>query len=138
MKRHLAEILRRLGIRSNETPAASDSHERVLLYLPARGERVFVGELKREGDEFVFAYAPGFVRRLDLPPLPDFPQKDKTYRSARLWPFFLTRLPPAGRPDVRDVLSQRGIPASDTLQVLGELGRKAISSPYELELRHAS
>ena len=138
MKTPLADILRFLGVRS--TPAATDQsqHEEIRLYLmvPDRG-RLLVGSLRRDRDEFVFEYAPEFVQS-DLPTLPDFPSTTRAYRSSELWPFFLVRLPPADRADVQREISDQGIEPANTFALLGRLGRRTISSPYELELAHVN
>lgn len=137
MKETLSHVLRYLGV-IDPPEAAHDktpADEQIVLFLPlGPDERLRVGTLHKEGDEFVFAYSPEFQSRTDVPTLPDFPDRGRVYRAPELWPFFLARLPPTNRPDVRDVIEQRGIEAHNTLEVLGELGKKAISSPYELEL----
>lgn len=110
-------------------PGDSDS---LNLVLPLdRGERIPVGTLRREADDFVFEYSAEFVKS-GLPLLPDFPKTGEVYRSPELWPFFLVRLPPVDRPDVRAEIERMNLQADDTLQILGRLGRAAITSPYEL------
>lgn len=137
MRRTLSDLLRYLGV-GGSPDAAHDrtpGAEEVLLLLPlANGERLRVGSLRKDGDEFVFSYSQVFAARNDIPSLPDFPDRTRTYRSSELWPFFLARLPPTNRPDVREVIESRGIEPANTLEVLGQLGKRAISSPYELEL----
>lgn len=137
MKGLVEKLLRSLGLAS--APDAAHDHtaadEQVVMFLPVKGqERVRVGVLRKDGDEYVFQYAPDFVQRTSLPPLPDFPERTKEYRSPSLWPFFLARLPPVGREDVRRAIQAQGIEPDSTLELLGRLGKKAISSPYELEL----
>ena len=73
----------------------------------------------------------------ELPPISAFPDKFREYRSSRLWPFFEVRVPPTDRPDVKQVVSERGIDRDDVFRLLGELGRRSISSPYEFELAKA-
>jgi len=137
MRAQFSEVLRLLGLRPS--PTAHDDKtidEEVRLYLRSAGEGIFVGRLRKEGDEFVFEYSKEFASREDLPSLPDFPHRNRPYRSADLWPFFLVRLPPSDRPDVQRVIRDKGIEPQNTLELLGKLGRRAISSPYELELTH--
>jgi len=142
MKAKFGQIVREAfeawGLRA-PTSARSVSDARcVALFLAVGTQRVHVGTLRREGDEFVFRYTPEFRLRAELPPIPDFPDKEREYRMADLWPFFEQRIPPVERPDVEEVLRRRKMsPDSDRLLLLSELGRRALSSPYELELRPA-
>ena len=134
MKAGLAEILRALGFKDQPAPPASPKDEEVRVYLEIDSARIYVGRLKRDREGFEFAYSPEFLARPDLPPIPDLPDKTRVYKSNVLWPFFLARLPPTDRPDVREQLRAAGIAPEDTLEVLGKLGRRTISSPYDLEL----
>ena len=103
------------------------------LTLPLEnGIRLLVGALRRDHEDFVFEYAKAFTKS-QMPLLPGFPDPDVVYRSPRLWPFFLVRLPPIGRPDVQAQIARRNVESDDTIKLLGSLGRKTISSPYELE-----
>ncbi|MEO8360166.1 MAG: HipA N-terminal domain-containing protein [Vicinamibacteria bacterium] len=95
------------------------------------GVSVLVGTLGRVEGGFVFAYAKEFLDS-GLPLLPDFPRPDGVHRSRTLWPFFAVRLPPVDRQDVQVELERRSIDKGDTIHLLGSLGRKVISSPYEL------
>jgi HipA-like protein len=138
----LSTLLQFLGVKPS--PQARDDKgidEEIRLYLTlptASDRRILVGRLRKEKDEYVFAYSDDFKARPGLPSLPDFPNRNKTYRSPDLWPFFLVRLPPKDRHDVQEYLREAGIPPENTLEVLGALSRRAISSPYELELAEVS
>lgn len=138
MKARLAELLERLGLRAS--PRAEDDatkEEELHLLLALEGERVPIGRLRKDGDDFVFEYFPDFAAR-NIPALPDFPYKEKIYRSPVLWPFFLARLPPSDRSDVETLLQERGIEPHNALEILGKLSQRAVSSPYEIELAQAS
>ena len=111
--------------------AAGDGDSLNLVLPLDRGERILVGTLRREADDFVFEYSTEFVKS-GLPLLPDFPKTGEVYRSPDLWPFFLVRLPPVDRPDVRAEIERMNRQADHTLQILSRLGRAAITSPYEL------
>lgn len=136
MKAHFLAALRRL-IGERALAERDKSTDELLLFLSHEGERVLVGRLGKDGPVYVFRYADEFLKRRDVPTLPDFPVADKVYRSADLWPFFMARLPAHQRPDVQEVLKSEGIEPDNTIEVLGKLGRRSISSPYELELAHA-
>ena len=92
-----------------------------------------IGELYRDGDEYVFAYLPGFFKA-GLKPLPDFPNpvRSKRYRSSQLWPFFANRIPDLRRDDVREVIKTGGVKKSDELELLVTLGRETINNPFHL------
>lgn len=117
--------------------AEAESKVKVQLLLVAGGKPELVGELWVERGEFVFEYSPKF-RKMDIPPLPDFPNKEKQYRSKDLWPFFDSRLPPADRDDVEPLVKERGIAPGNTLEMLGEFSQHSVSSPYEIKLAKAS
>ena len=130
----LSALLQILGLsrRPVGPQHAAGDNDRLNLVLPLdRGERILVGTLRREADDFVFEYSTEFAQR-DLPLLPDFPKTGVVYRSPALWPFFLVRLPPVDRPDVRAAIVRMKLEADDTLKILGRLGRAAITSPYLL------
>jgi len=132
--KQLSALLKILGLsRHSVGPqhAPGDS-ESLNLFLPLdRDERILVGTLRREAEDFVFEYSTEFAKS-GLPTLPDFPRTGDVYRSPDLWPFFLVRLPPLDRPDVRAEIERMKLDSEDTLKILGRLGRAAITSPYEL------
>ncbi len=131
----LSQVLRAMGLRQPHG-AEDDSQpgDELRLYLARlNSPRVWVGSLRRADGEYIFEYSKEFAGA-HLPPVPDFPTIDQQYRSAELWPFFLVRMPPADRPDIRSLLSDRGLTQATTLQILAALGKRVVSSPYELEL----
>src|SRR5258708_7333186 len=94
---------------------------------------VAIGELTREGDKYIFAYLPAFFDS-GLKPLPDFPEPrpGKKYKSARLWPFFSSRIPDVRREDVRELMEQENLKATDEFELLIKLGRETINNPFHL------
>jgi len=131
-RRFMAELAEMAGY-SHARPAGDPPARKLRLYLPLEGERVWVGTLATERGEYVFRYSDEFRRRDELPPLPAFPDRDKEYRDTDLFPFFLARLPPIGRPDVERFVAEHHIDPADTLGLLSVLGRKTITSPYEFD-----
>lgn len=123
---------------SSGTPpiVRSDVRVRVELAQPD-GKHLVVGELGRDGNEFVFTYDPRFAATPGALPLPGLPDLARTYRDEELFPFFAVRLPPARREDVREALLRLQIEEGDALRMLGALAKKAVSSPYEFELAEA-
>lgn len=137
LKEKMVDLLDSWGLRPSPAPRG-DSQRRLMLYLPEPdGSRVQVGVLTQESGEFVFRYSDEFRARNDLPALPAFPEKDEEYRSDHLWPIFEMRLPPTDRPDVERVIRERHLQSADKLQLLAELGRRTITTPFEFELQKA-
>lgn len=125
------------GMRSRTTAKArSGVVVGVHLTLPS-GEDVHVGSLTRDGEEYVFVYTPQFTWRTDLRPIGAFPVTSSEYRSRTLWPFFEVRMPRVGRDDVKTAIVKEKIDPSDELQLLGRLGARSVSSPYELTFEPA-
>jgi HipA-like protein len=131
----LARVWRSWGQGPTGT-SATDAKRRldVLLALPD-GRRMLVGSLTFEDGEYVFRYSDGFKRQTDVPPIGAFPDPNEEYRSPDLFPFFDVRLPPIDRADVRRVVLERHIDPEDKFHLLGELARRTVTSPYDLELR---
>ena len=100
-------------------------------------DQVLIGALTNEAGEYVFRYDHAYVERDEYPALAAFPDKQREYRSRDLWPFFDVRLPPLERSDVRQLIKARNIDAGDTLRLLAELGRRTITTPYELRYGNA-
>lgn len=99
--------------------------------------RIHVGSLWQDSGEYVFEYSREFKDQEDLRPISAFRELSRTYRSAKLWPFFSVRIPPLAREDVQQVIAERGLDTKDQFALLVSLGGKTITSPYELELvRH--
>ena len=118
-------------------PAPHDNLQRkidVLLSLPD-GKRLVVGTLSYANDEYVFHYSEAFKNQSDIPPIPTFADPREEYRSPVLWPFFDVRLPPVHRLDVQRFIAKHQIDPQDRVGMLAELGRRSLTSPYDLELR---
>lgn len=112
------------------------SPKKLLVYLPEAGTRVLVGNLSVQGDgedaEFVFRYSADYRKR-GLPPIKDFPELAGEFRSDRLPTFFMARIPPLDRDDVRTLLAERKVATTDLIGVLGHVARRDVASPFELE-----
>ena len=113
-------------------PHASGRSLRLLLKFGA--ERISVGMLTYEDDEYVFRYSPDYRRR-GLPPIAEFPDTSEVYRSEHLWPFFEVRVPPLNRPDIVSLLEEKGIRPTDLFGILGRIASRSVTSPFEFELQ---
>lgn len=121
------------GERSRPGPGQGRG-EVVRLFRPVDGEELLVGELRREGGEWLFEYADEYVQGPDPTPISGFPDLAVEYRAKRLWPFFTVRMPPTSRADVQDYLRRHDIHEVDELRLLGTLGQRAVASPYVFRL----
>ncbi|HEX7378656.1 MAG TPA: HipA N-terminal domain-containing protein [Pirellulales bacterium] len=98
-----------------------------------RFKGVTIGMLSAADGEWTFRYTDGFRKLGELRPIVEFPDIGKTYKSEELWPFFVMRLPSLRQPSVRDILESEAIDDTDEVALLRRFGKRAISSPFELE-----
>ena len=133
MRRRLTSILESWGLALTRAPK-TDAGRTLRVQLRLDDELVPVGILSHENGLFVFQYSDDFISRL-LPPIVGFPHlTTERYESAVLWPFFQVRLPPSSRADVARVLQEQHVDEENIFEMLRVLGRRSITSPYELEL----
>jgi len=81
----------------------------VLRQDPETREYAVVGRLEREGDEYVFRYAPGVPDDPAAAPLPGFPELTRTYRSPALFATFSNRVMTPRRDSYQDYLGLLGL-----------------------------
>lgn len=129
-------VLESWGI--NLIPAKNQKQKAVVrVYLPDRDEsrdkRILIGTLSNEVGEFVFRYADSYIANEEASALSAFPDKKKEYRSKRLWPFFEVRIPSVNRQDIKRLMQDKNIDGGNALKLLGELAKRSITTPYELE-----
>jgi hypothetical protein len=95
---------------------------------------VEIAELRRERDRYVFRYLDAF-RQKGLAPLPGLPDGEPRV-SFDLPRFFVERIPDTQRPEIRELIRQKGISEDDKLALLAELSRRSVTDPFELVLEH--
>lgn len=97
-----------------------------------------VAELSKvpQGNYF-FKYLPDF-ERLNLAPLPGFPDLSRVYEAQEIFPFFQERIPDTRRPEIREWIRKHGLSEDDKLSLLAALGRKAVTDSYELRFTTAA
>ncbi len=78
------------------------------------------------------AYTPQFKSQSRLPAIVCFPDVDKVYRSAKLWPFFSVRIPSIARPEVQRTVREEHLDYDDVAAMLRRFGRKSVADPFEL------
>jgi HipA-like protein len=94
--------------------------------------KIHIGTLTLEDSQWVFKYTDEFKHQNALRPLINFPNKEKVYSSAQLWPFFAGRIPGPGQPVVKAFLNKAGIQEVNEVILLKEFGQRTIANPYIL------
>ncbi|MBL9118168.1 MAG: HipA N-terminal domain-containing protein [Verrucomicrobiaceae bacterium] len=92
-----------------------------------------VGTLSRDDGEWTFEYSMVFRNQRQVKPIVDFPQLDREYRSAELWPFFALRIPSLTQANVQQYLRSQGRTDADAADLMQEFGRRSIANPFVLE-----
>jgi HipA-like protein len=126
------------GLEHAQPSARPQPGREIRVHLTRDGRRIHVASLTKQGDEYVFEYTRDFKEQRDLAPISAFRDLSQPYRSKKLWPFFLVRVPPIEREDVRRTIEELGIAPDDEFALLAAVGSRTITSPYELELREPS
>lgn len=86
-----------------------------------------VGELKFDGEEYLFEYCDGVTRALPGLPL------GREHRSPDLFPIFAERVMDPHRPDLAQTLEQLGLsPEAEPFEVLAVSGGQRTGDTYEL------
>ncbi len=93
---------------------------------------LMVGTLRREDDDWIFAYAEEFRKQDEIKPIVNFPATDREYRSRSLWPFFALRIPSPRQPAVREFLQSRPGEKVDEAILLKKFGEHIIANPFRL------
>ena len=93
-----------------------------------------IGELKREGGEWAFAYTDSFREQDEIKPIMGFSSTEREYHSAELWPFFAIRVPSLSQPMVREYMHEKNLEEIDEAVMLAEFGERSVSNPFRLVL----
>ncbi len=100
----------------------------------ARFELVFknisIGTLTLDNGMWTFLYTDEFKKQAKINVITDFPDKEKTYESNTLFPFFAFRIPSLQRLKIQNLVSLEDIP--DEVQLLKKFGKQSIVNPYQL------
>lgn len=115
------------GLTNIKTPLDAE-HEFGLLY---KGQPI--GELIFKEGNWSFKYSLIFQNQNEIKPLVDFPDKTKIYKSSELWPFFLSRIPGLGQPNVQKIIKEEIIDENNEAALLKRFGLKSISNPFILK-----
>ena len=91
-----------------------------------------IGRLRFEGDQWHFAYSDAFRAQHELQCLTNFPDPDRNYQGADLWPFFAQRIPSLQQPAVQRFMRQHDLTEVDESSLLRQFGRRTVANPFEL------
>ncbi|HZR78651.1 MAG TPA: HipA N-terminal domain-containing protein [Chthoniobacterales bacterium] len=91
-----------------------------------------VGRLRLEAKEWVFSYSDAFRAQRKIKPIVDFPNLEREYRSADLWPFFLLRIPSLKQPAVQEFLREENVGKPNAVLLLKRFGKRSAANPFEL------
>tara|TARA_R110002124_G_scaffold135815_3_gene298859 strand:- start:17233 stop:17631 length:399 start_codon:yes stop_codon:yes gene_type:complete len=97
-------------------------------------DSLLVGKLSLEDGEWTFKYSDQFKSQSEINKLTEFPDLNKEYKSADLWPFFVVRIPSIQQPKVKKIISTEGIDDSDQVALLKRFGENTIVNPFTLVL----
>jgi HipA-like protein len=93
---------------------------------------LFVGTLRTDNGQWVFAYSEDFLKQSEIKPIVDFPLTNREYRSGSLWPFFALRIPSPKQPEVREFIVRQPDEKVDEGILLKEFGTRSIANPFRL------
>jgi hypothetical protein len=88
--------------------------------------------LARNPNGWTMRYTEEFKNQHTLAPLVPFPDVNKNYQTAELWPFFAVRIPSIARPEVKRTVREEKLNYDDVAAMLRRFGRKSIADPFEL------
>lgn len=100
--------------------------------IELRYKELVIGVLTLNQGAWRFEYSEAFKSQSELPPLIDFPNKDKVYESQTLFPFFMSRIPSLKQPKVQAMIEAEHIDATSELALLTRFGEKSIANPFVL------
>lgn len=111
-------------------PPISNGTEFVLAYniLP-------VGILSYSESLWHFEYTKQFKDDRTISPLTEFPDVNKIYTSAELFPFFMHRIPSPSQPNIKEIINKERLNEHNLVEMLKRFGRLTITNPFELEFK---
>lgn len=92
-----------------------------------------VGILSVNDGHWKFIYSDEFKNQDVIKPLIDFPEINKEYETATLWPFFSYRIPGLNQPKVQKQIIEKKIDAKNQIELLKEFGNISVYNPFKLK-----
>lgn len=124
--------VKNLFSRNEEEQLETPQNEKLDMRLEYKA--LIVGKLQLEDGKWIFEYSNEFKAQNEIPPIPDFPNKSKTYSSEFLFPFFMQRIPGTSQPKVREEIKEKNINSTNVAELLRHFGKLSISNPFRLEV----
>jgi HipA-like protein len=87
-----------------------------------------IGNLSFMDGCWKFEYSDEFKLQNKILPLVNFPQKEKTYQSNTLWPFFASRIPGSAQ-----LMASEKNQDTDLTHLLKKYGKRSITNPFVLQ-----
>lgn len=121
----------------------SKSDEDYAMHLPENETASFVLSLKEikigilscESGQWEFKYSDSFKdKKGEYKTIVGFPDVEKIYKTATLWPFFRLRIPGLKQPAIQEILEEEDIDKENEVELLKRFGKKTIANPYSLLL----
>jgi len=94
--------------------------------------KLLIGILSYENGQWTFKYSDEFRNSSILMPIIDFPDKNKVYVNANLWPFFAARIPTLNQPFQKRKMEKANVRQDDAVGLLRLFGSETITNPYRL------
>lgn len=98
-----------------------------------RHEDLAIGTLSIKDGLWTFRYTEEFINQNEIKPLTTFSNKEKTYTSKELWPFFLSRIPGLEQPGIKKIMSEEDLSDKNEVELLKRFGKKSIQNPFLLD-----
>ncbi len=101
------------------------------VFLEKRTRRLYVGRLKRQGENYLFDYDQSYMYHPGVIPLgPEFPLTHQSFEQKQLYVSFADRLPDRENPAYQDYCRSENISpdTKDPIILLGTIGRRGPSS----------
>jgi len=128
----IEEQVKNLFSRNEEEQLETPQNEKLDMRLEYKA--LIVGKLLLKDGKWIFEYSDEFKTQNEIPAIPDFPDKFKTYSNEHLFPFFMQRIPGTSQPKVREEIEKEKINATNVAELLRHFGKISISNPFRLEV----
>ena len=93
-------------------------------------KKLVIGTLKLNNGIWVFIYSNDFKEQEEISPITDFPDKNKTYQTSSLFPFFASRIPSLQRLKIQNIIADNF--TKNEVSLLKMFGKQSITNPYHL------
>ena len=93
-----------------------------------------IGTLTLQDGTWTFAYSEAFKQQQKLTPVVDFPDKNRVYESAVLFPYFAFRIPSLQRLKIQKIVPNNI--TTDEVFLLNAYGKHTIVNPFQLIASH--